>query len=191
QCLAGAIKWEDLILHATEAGFTQPRLITAKPIDITDPDIEKLVGDIRFVTATFRLFKIPMNEDELDIPYLLTYEGEIPGFESAFSFDNTITFKRGEMVSCGPTLASAILYSRYKDNFGFEPIDNTKHFDGTVVVVEEQETLFRDDGVTETTQHSYIITEYDDDVADKRHSKSSSVTTDNSTTEPSVTRKNT
>ncbi|CAF0843703.1 unnamed protein product [Didymodactylos carnosus] len=158
ECLSGAIKWEDLVLYATEAGFTTPRLVTAQQIDITNDDLKKLVGtpvyfskilfftiffshfsgNIRFVSATFRLFKIPLNEAEINIPYLLTYESGIPDFEDAFLFDNTITFKRGELVSCGPTLASAVLNSRYRDNFTFEPIDNTKQYDGQIVIVEEQ-----------------------------------------------------
>lgn len=42
--IGGALRWEDLILYATEAGFTQPRLVTAKPVTIKDEDIVKAIG---------------------------------------------------------------------------------------------------------------------------------------------------
>ncbi|CAF4773327.1 unnamed protein product [Rotaria magnacalcarata] len=45
--ISGALQWEDLILYATEAGFTQPRLITAKPIKIANEDIQQVIGNKR------------------------------------------------------------------------------------------------------------------------------------------------
>jgi hypothetical protein len=42
--IGGALRWEDLILYASEAGFSQPRLVTAQPISITDEDIQKAIG---------------------------------------------------------------------------------------------------------------------------------------------------
>jgi len=46
--IGGALRWEDLILYATEAGFTQPRLVTAKPVTIVNEDIEKAIGKKNF-----------------------------------------------------------------------------------------------------------------------------------------------
>ncbi len=43
--VAGALRWEDLILYATEAGFTEPRLVTAKPYLVTNEDIQKAIGN--------------------------------------------------------------------------------------------------------------------------------------------------
>jgi arsenite methyltransferase len=47
--VGGALRWEDLILYATEAGFTQPRLVTAKPITIDNEDIQKAIGTGTFI----------------------------------------------------------------------------------------------------------------------------------------------
>ena len=95
--IGGALRWEDLILYATEAGFTQPRLVTAKPITITNEDIEKAVGKAKFVSAIFRCFKLPItNEQEstqFNIPYQLTYETPLLSSEQEFFFDHLLQFK--------------------------------------------------------------------------------------------------
>ena len=53
--VGGALQWEDLILYATEAGFTQPRLVTAKPIAITNEEILKAVGKIGVFCLLFSI----------------------------------------------------------------------------------------------------------------------------------------
>jgi hypothetical protein len=94
--IGGALRWEDLILYATEAGFIEPRLITAKPITMTNEDIQKAIGKTKFVSAIFRCFKLPFNEQEstqFNIPYQLTYETPLKSSEEEFFFDHSLQFK--------------------------------------------------------------------------------------------------
>lgn len=125
------MQWEDLILYATEAGFTQPRLVTAKPINITNDEILKAVGKTKFVSAIFRCFKLPFNPDEneeklptLSVPYRLTYETPLTHSEDEFFFDHSFQFKIGELLMIDdPMIAFALSVSRYKDNFLFESVE--------------------------------------------------------------------
>ncbi|CAF2154571.1 unnamed protein product [Rotaria magnacalcarata] len=127
--ISGALQWEDLILYATEAGFTQPRLITAKPIKIANEDIQQVIGDTKFVSAIFRCFKLPLtdnNATSFNVPYQLTYETPLLNCEEEFFFDHLTQFKLGELlVVQDPTIALALNISRYKDNFIFDPIEDS------------------------------------------------------------------
>lgn len=94
--VGGALRWEDLILYATEAGFTQPRLVTAKPVVIINDDIQKAIGKAKFVSAIFRCFKLPSNDTDaapFNMPYQLTYETPLANSEDEFFFDHSLQFK--------------------------------------------------------------------------------------------------
>ncbi|CAF0861006.1 unnamed protein product [Adineta steineri] len=141
--IGGALRWEDLILYATEAGFTQPRLVTAKPYVITNEDIQKAIGTTKFVSAIFRCFKLPSNDNDstpFNIPYQLTYETPLTSAEEEFFFDHSLQFKLGELlVVDDPSIALALSLSRYKDNFTFDPIAATDA--ETVTIIETIEEL--------------------------------------------------
>ena len=47
-------------------------------------------GDAKFVSVTYRLFKLPEKPSEYAT---VTYNGGIEGFEEEFSFDHGIVFK--------------------------------------------------------------------------------------------------
>ncbi|POI21606.1 hypothetical protein CIB84_014647 [Bambusicola thoracicus] len=57
ECLAGALFWRDLYSIAQEVGFSPPCLVTASPITVSNKELERIIGDCCFVSATFRLFK--------------------------------------------------------------------------------------------------------------------------------------
>ena len=51
---------EDFKREASKAGFTDPRQLSpASPINITDAGLLKVVGNARFYSITYRLFKLP------------------------------------------------------------------------------------------------------------------------------------
>ncbi|CAF3452438.1 unnamed protein product [Rotaria sp. Silwood2] len=143
--IGGALRWEDLILYATEAGFTQPRLVTAKPITITNEDIEKAIGKAKFVSAIFRCFKLSFDDNDttqFSIPYQLTYETPLVSCEEEFFFDHLTQFKLGELlVVDDPSIALALKVSRYKENFTFDPIEDTTTETTTVETIEEVITV--------------------------------------------------
>ncbi|GFO03722.1 arsenite methyltransferase [Plakobranchus ocellatus] len=71
-------------------------------------------GDSKFVSVTYRLFKLPAKPCE---PATVTYNGGIEGFEEEFSFDHGIVFKKGEECHVKAGLASILTHSRYNKYF--------------------------------------------------------------------------
>ncbi|XP_071604515.1 arsenite methyltransferase isoform X6 [Heliangelus exortis] len=91
ECLAGALYWRDLYSIAKEVGFSPPCLVTASPITIGNKELEGIIGDCRFASATFRMFKVPGNS--WSGPGQVIYNGGIVGHEQELVFDANFTFK--------------------------------------------------------------------------------------------------
>src|SRR5262245_243131 len=62
ECLGGALYWNDFLPMAKHAGFLDPRLITSRPIDVGNDAMGAKLGQAKFFSATYRLFKL----DELE-----------------------------------------------------------------------------------------------------------------------------
>ncbi|XP_026707378.1 arsenite methyltransferase isoform X2 [Athene cunicularia] len=115
ECLAGALCWRDLYSIAAEVGFSPPCLVTSSPITIGDRELEGIVGDCRFVSATFRLFKIPGSS--WAGPGQVIYNGGIVGHERELVFDANFTFKEGEVVDVDAEMAAILRSSRFSEKF--------------------------------------------------------------------------
>lgn len=63
ECLSGAIRESDLVSNALDIGFTRPLLVTQQPIGVNNMELEELIGDIKFTSSTYRLFKNKSIED--------------------------------------------------------------------------------------------------------------------------------
>ncbi|XP_074448145.1 arsenite methyltransferase [Larus michahellis] len=115
ECLAGALYWRDLYSIAEEVGFSPPCLVTASPITIGDKELEDVIGDCRFVSATFRLFKVPGSSRAG--PGQVIYNGGIVGHERELVFDANFTFKEGEVVDVDAEMAAILRSSRFAEEF--------------------------------------------------------------------------
>ncbi|NXC74783.1 AS3MT methyltransferase, partial [Anhinga anhinga] len=115
ECLAGALYWRDLYSIAEEVGFSPPCLVTASPITIGDKELEDIVGDCHFVSATFRLFKVPGSSRAG--PGQVIYNGGIVGHERELLFDANFTFKEGEVVDVDAEMAAILQSSRFAKEF--------------------------------------------------------------------------
>ncbi|NWZ80370.1 AS3MT methyltransferase, partial [Poecile atricapillus] len=115
ECLGGALYWKDLYSIAEEVGFSPPCLVTASPITIGDKQLEAIVGDYRFVSATFRLFKVPAGSRAR--PAQVIYNGGIVGHERELVFDANFTFKEGEVVDVDAEMAAILQSSRFAEKF--------------------------------------------------------------------------
>ncbi|NXO04161.1 AS3MT methyltransferase, partial [Rhinopomastus cyanomelas] len=118
ECLAGALYWRDLYSIAEEVGFSPPRLVTASPITIDNKEMEGIIGDCRFVSATFRLFKVPSSS--WAGPGQVIYSGGIVGHEQEVVFDANFTFKAGEVVDVDAEMAAILRSSRFAEKFLFQ-----------------------------------------------------------------------
>ncbi|XP_067656585.1 arsenite methyltransferase-like [Haliotis asinina] len=121
ECISGALWWEDLLSLAKEVGFSQPRLVTATPVPVERADFKQVLGDARFVSVTYRLFKLP---SALQPTRQVIYNGEIPGYEGELKFDHQQTFKNGEAVSVDKEMSTILSVSRFKDEFDFQPVSS-------------------------------------------------------------------
>ncbi|NWW71032.1 AS3MT methyltransferase, partial [Climacteris rufus] len=115
ECLAGALYWRDLYSIAEEVGFSPPRLVTASPITIGSKELEDIIGDCRFVSATFRLFKVPVGSGAG--PGQVIYNGGIVGHERELLFDANFTFKEGEVTDVDAEMAVILQSSRFAKEF--------------------------------------------------------------------------
>ncbi|XP_061177819.1 arsenite methyltransferase-like [Saccostrea echinata] len=120
ECLSGTLYWKDLVRMAVEVGFSRPFLVSAATFVVNKEDFQRKLGDARFASVTYRLFKLPSDTDFA--PAQVTYKGGIPDHEEEFKFDVKHTFKKGNAVTVTGAVAVSLKYSRFSDEFVFKPV---------------------------------------------------------------------
>uniref|UniRef100_UPI003AAEDB98 arsenite methyltransferase n=1 Tax=Centroberyx gerrardi TaxID=166262 RepID=UPI003AAEDB98 len=118
ECIGGALWWEDLLQLAEAVGFSPPRLVTASVITVGNKELQDILGDFKFVSATYRLFKVPKDSKKA---CQVIYNGDITGVEHSFHFDCQYTFKVGEVVEVDGEVAGVLSGSRFAKEFTFQP----------------------------------------------------------------------
>ncbi len=107
ECLGGALYLEDFRRMAARAGFVDCRAVESNPIEIQSPETAPLVGNIRFYSVTYRLFKIAGLEDACeDYGQTACYKGGIDGFPLFFDLDAGHRFEKGRVL---PVCANTFL----------------------------------------------------------------------------------
>jgi arsenite methyltransferase len=103
ECLSGALYWNDFINLAKKAGFLDPRLVSDRPLGISDPKIADKLGNIDFYSATYRLFKIDHLEPACeDYGQAVIYRGGIDHCEQFFALDAHHLIEKGKVFPvCG------------------------------------------------------------------------------------------
>jgi len=128
ECLSGALYWRDFIRMATDAGLARPRLLDDEELSMTDPDVRRKIGDIRFCSATFRVFSLQDCEpaDE-DYGLQAVYRGGIPDAPDHWVLDRQTSFAEGVRTPISGNTYRILRqsrFSRYFDLFG----DFSRHF---------------------------------------------------------------
>jgi len=120
ECLSGALYWNDFLNFAQKAGFTDPRSMESRPITVENPELEELLGNIKFFSVTYRLFKIEgLEKDCEDYGQALMYKGGIEYIGQSFHLDGHHEFLKGKVMPvCGNTY-KMIHETRYRDHFEF------------------------------------------------------------------------
>ncbi|WP_432471698.1 methyltransferase domain-containing protein [Amphritea sp. HPY] len=120
ECLSGALYWNDFHNLAKKAGFTDPRLVSDRPITIDNPKIIDRIGHINFFSATYRLFKLPDLESHCeDYGQAVIYKGTIEHHPNAFTLDKHHTIEKGKIFPvCGNTW-KMLHDTRFKAHFEF------------------------------------------------------------------------
>uniref|UniRef100_A0A8C9VFJ7 Arsenite methyltransferase n=1 Tax=Scleropages formosus TaxID=113540 RepID=A0A8C9VFJ7_SCLFO len=131
ECLGGALWWEDLLRLAEEVGFCTPRLVAASTVTVGNKELQSLLRDYKFVSATFRLFKIPRNVSNESCRVI--YDGNVTGHEDFLKFDAYHTFRKNEVVTVDGELASILKMSRFAEEFTFQ--DHAENKTGSCCVM--------------------------------------------------------
>jgi arsenite methyltransferase len=88
ECLGGALYWNDFLRLSHQHGFADPRLTTDRSLEITDPVLATRAGNLRFYSATYRLFKIAELETSCeDYGQAVIYKGTIPEHPDKYALD--------------------------------------------------------------------------------------------------------
>lgn len=120
ECLGGALYWNDFINLARRYGFPDVRLVTDRPLDITDAKLAQRTGNICFFSATYRLFKLDGLEPACeDFGQAVVYRGTIPDHPHRFVLDKHHDIETGRIFAvCGNTW-HMLHDSRFHEHFDF------------------------------------------------------------------------
>lgn len=120
ECLGGALYWNDFLRLSHRHGFADSRLVTDRPLAITEPELARRVGNLRFFSATYRLFKHDGLETACeDYGQAVIYRGTIPHHPHRFDLDKHHHIETGRVFSvCGNTW-KLLHDSRFAPHFEF------------------------------------------------------------------------
>ena len=120
ECLSGAMYWNDFQKTARNVGFTDPRTVENRAISVENEELELKIGELKFFSVTYRLFKIEgLEEDCEDYGQAVCYKGTIKGKPSSFDLDDHHNFQKGKIESvCGNTYLM-LKDTRFSDDFDF------------------------------------------------------------------------
>lgn len=128
ECLSGALYWKDFERLARDAEFLDPRLVEDRPLEITDPALAAKIGEIKFFSATYRLFKMASLEDACeDHGQAVIYKGTIDELPHRFDLDKHHAIETGRVFTvCGNTFRM-LKESRFAPHFEFIG-DDHRHY---------------------------------------------------------------
>lgn len=125
ECLSGALYWNDFLNTAKRCEFADPRLVEDDPIVVTNAEVNDVVSrsgsdDLKFFSATYRLFKIDDLEPACeDYGQAVVYKGTIPLHESSYSLDDHHKMETGKIFPvCGNTYRM-LRDTRFREHFDF------------------------------------------------------------------------
>jgi arsenite methyltransferase len=118
ECISGAMYVNDFLSLCQEVGFKDPRQVDVHPIAVEDPQLFDVVGNAKFFSITFRLFKIASLERLCeDYGQVALYKGSIEGYRHSYDLDKNHTLITGKpLLVCGNT-ASMLSESWLKKHF--------------------------------------------------------------------------
>ena len=120
ECISGALYWNDFINLSKSCGFKDPRLVSSRPLAIENVKLQEMLGDRRFFSATYRLFKLEELEPACeDYGQAVRYLGTIKHHQDAFLLDGHHKIETGKMFPvCGNTYRM-LHETRFAEHFEF------------------------------------------------------------------------
>ncbi|WP_434286529.1 methyltransferase domain-containing protein [Celeribacter sp. SCSIO 80788] len=119
ECLSGALYWNDFEYMARAAGFADPRLVTHRTLTVENPALEAKVAPIKFISATYRLFKLDLEPECEDYGQAVIYKGTVPEMPHVFDLDAGHQIETGKVFPvCGNTF-KMLADTRFATHFEF------------------------------------------------------------------------
>jgi len=79
----------DFISLSKKIGFKDPRMVSIREMKVSDQKLKDLLGEAKFYSITFRLFKLENLEDNCeDYGQYAVYLGNMEGYPHAYVLDN-------------------------------------------------------------------------------------------------------
>jgi SAM-dependent methyltransferase len=107
ECLGGAMYIEDFKRLCHRTGFADPRVLAGHAIEITDEKLADALGEAKFYSLTYRLFKLPEGRLESlceDYGQYAVYKGTIEGNPHAYALDDHHRLETNKpFLVCGNT----------------------------------------------------------------------------------------
>jgi len=150
ECLGGALYWNDFLRLAHSAGFTDPRLVEDRPLEVTDLKLKAQTGNVQFFSATYRLFKLDNLETACeDYGQAVIYKGTIAHSPHSFLLDKHHLIEANKVFPvCGNTWRMLhntrfsdhfVFIGDFKEHFGlFEGCGSAIPFDGSTDLANSQ-----------------------------------------------------
>eukprot|EP00823_Brevimastigomonas_motovehiculus_P006102 TRINITY_DN483_c0_g1_i1.p1 TRINITY_DN483_c0_g1~~TRINITY_DN483_c0_g1_i1.p1 ORF type:complete len:461 (+),score=153.32 TRINITY_DN483_c0_g1_i1:61-1443(+) len=103
ECISGSLYVNDFARICRACGFAVPRAYAVAPISLKNTKQAELVGNAKFYSITFRVFKLKdLDADEEDYGHVAIYKGTIPDHPHNYKLD-----LNHEFVTSKPMLVSA------------------------------------------------------------------------------------
>ncbi len=120
ECLGGALYWNDFLGLARESGFLDPRLVEDRPLAVRNLDLDERLGNLRFFSATYRLFNLLELEGACeDYGQAVRYRGTIPHHPHRLMLDKHHVMETGRVFPvCGNTWRM-LHDTRFRPHFEF------------------------------------------------------------------------
>jgi arsenite methyltransferase len=120
ECLSGALYWNDFLALSCVHGFKDPRLVSDCRVTVNNAELAAKTGNIRFYSATYRLFKLDELEPACeDYGQAVVYRGTIPYHSHVFMLDKHHRIEAGKHFPvCGNTWRM-LHDTRLAAHFGF------------------------------------------------------------------------
>ncbi|MCP4482382.1 MAG: radical SAM/Cys-rich domain protein [bacterium] len=119
ECLGGALYYKDFEFFAKSAGFHDPRIMKAREIEITNPEVKALVGDTKFYSVTYRLWKLKGLEGSWeDYGQVATFKGDKS--KDFFTLDGAHIFAKNVPIPVSGNTVQMIQGTRFSKFFEIE-----------------------------------------------------------------------
>ncbi|XP_004075738.1 arsenite methyltransferase-like [Oryzias latipes] len=119
--MGGSLFWRNLIPLAHSVGFSTPLLVSASRIEVHNDQLKAKAGDISYVSATYRLFKLPKLPSMLSST--VTYKGTVAEFPDQLDFDSSHCFKKDTTVELNGEMAAILQHSRFATDFNIRMLN--------------------------------------------------------------------